>query len=250
MHRRHRVPLGLDATNGSTPFAGRSGCLDPEPFVKNDTHPTSELEAYALGILDPREESRVRAHLAECRCCAAQVTREEDALSRMANALPMSEPSAGLWSRIASRVDGLGRLAGFASRVAALADVSGEQAAGWLDDLGDPGVWQEGPSPQIQLYHLEGGARVHNAIVGFVKMEPGAPFPMHTHAGSESVLVVQGALEDDDGRVYHAGDLAEAPPGSSHAFKAKAGETLLYLVVIEQGVQIGEQWIRPGDPRM
>jgi quercetin dioxygenase-like cupin family protein len=82
-------------------------------------------------------------------------------------------------------------------------------------------------------------------------MPQGAVFPEHKHLGDEAVLVVQGSFEDGvSGRVYRAGDVVRMGAGSSHDFRARPGPALVYLVVLAEGLQIGDAVFGPDDPAM
>lgn len=65
-----------------------------------------------------------------------------------------------------------------------------------------------------------GGERVF-----LTRFAPGARFPHHDHPGGEEVLVLEGALEDEDGH-YPTGTWLRCPPGSAHAPFSAAGCTL------------------------
>lgn len=117
-----------------------------------------------------------------------------------------------------------------------------------LLDVDRDGAWEPGPSPSCLLLHVEGGARVRDAVTGFVRIEPGGDFPEHEHLGDEVVLVLQGAFRDGD-RVVAAGEVARMPAGSAHALEADGDLPLLYLAVIQRGVVIGGTPLLAGDPR-
>jgi anti-sigma factor ChrR (cupin superfamily) len=57
--------------------------------------------------------------------------------------------------------------------------------------------------------------RFGSEYVSLVRWEAGTQFVRHNHAGGEEVLVLEGALEDDEGR-YAAGSWLRNPPGSEH----------------------------------
>lgn len=135
------------------------------------------------------------------------------------------------------------------ARVAELADVSRERAAQLLLALDTPEPWEPGPTPGCLLLHFQGGASRREAITGFVRMEIGAPFPEHEHVGTETVLILQGALLDSDGTEHRAGDEIELAPGTTHSFVTCGTIPLLYLVVAMHGVKFGDIYVGPNDPR-
>ena len=50
------------------------------------------------------------------------------------------------------------------------------------------------------------------------------------------VMVLRGGVVTDDGTTHEAGDLIAMPAGSQHAFRSAPGEELLYLAIVEEGV--------------
>jgi len=165
-------------------------------------------------------------------------------------ALDPEQPSPELFQRLMKSVASTERFAEHADRVASLMDVAVSHARGLLRAIDQAGKWEPGPLDWIQLFHLEGGPKVANAIVGFIRLEPGTVFPPHTHLGEERVLILQGGYEDEDGTVYKAGELVVGAAGDSHFFTAQEGADLIYLVVAEEGLKLGDQIIRAGDPRL
>lgn len=140
----------------------------------------------------------------------------------------------------------------FVRRVAELCDVSREAAQGLLSAVDDAGRWMVGPGPGTEAFHIDAGPSLEGAIVGFIRLEPGAAFPDHTHVGSEDVLVLQGGfvVASDDGDVLvRAGEEAPMPAGSKHAFRALA-EGCLYLGVVRGGLDFGEGLVGADDPRV
>jgi putative transcriptional regulator len=144
-----------------------------------------------------------------------------------------------------------GRFHRFAARVADLLDVSEETARALLDGIGRAESWGDGGVPGVDLYHVEGGPAVANAITGFVRMSAGADFPEHTHLGDEVVLVIQGSFQDGaSGRVHRAGEAVHMPEGTAHGFRVRPGPALVYLVVLQEGLKIGDMVRRADDPDM
>lgn len=91
-----------------------------------------------------------------------------------------------------------------------------------MSDAGEPtlvvdgagGEWRE-RAPGVETLPLyaneKSGERVYLS-----RYAPGASFPHHDHPGGEEVLVLDGALEDEDGH-YPTGTWFRCPPGSAHA---------------------------------
>lgn len=146
---------------------------------------------------------------------------------------PMLAPPARLKRRLMEAVE-RPRYA-FLDRVARLLDLGREQARAALDLIDSPEAW-EAAGQGCWLLHLTPGPTLTNAVVGLVRVQAGTRFPRHVHIGLERVLVLQGSLLDDSGRVSLPGDLVIMPPESAHDFEALPGDDLLYLAVVDEGV--------------
>ena len=158
-------------------------------------------------------------------------------------------PPPELRRRLLAAAELSGRFDRFAPLAAGLLDVDEAAAKVLLDAIGEPSSWHQSLVPGVELYDLEGGPAVAGAIRGFVRMAAGAAFPAHEHLGEEAVLVVQGSFEDGvSGAVHRAGELVRMPSGTRHDFRVRPGPDLVYLVVVQTGVRIGEQIIGPNDP--
>lgn len=169
-------------------------------------------------------------------------------------ALALSEevaPRASLRDAIVGAAKLEGRLDRFAALVAELLDVSEERASALLDGIARPESWTAGPVPGVTLYHVEGGPKVRGMATGFTRMPAGTVFPEHEHLGEETVLVVSGSFEDGvTGRVHRPGDVVRMPAHSAHGFRARPGPALVFLVVLDVGLKIGDLVIGADDPRL
>jgi anti-sigma factor ChrR (cupin superfamily) len=72
----------------------------------------------------------------------------------------------------------------------------------------------------------------------FLRYQPGATLPRHTHAGLEHIFVLAGSQQDERG-VYEAGSMTVNPPGTSHNVSSPNGCIVLVLwerpVIFETG---------------
>ncbi len=151
----------------------------------------------------------------------------------LADALEPIEPSASLKDRLLRSADAAdGRWAPFLDRVAELFDIAAATAREYLSRIADPAHWEAAIAEGIALVHLEGGPRTATADVGFTRVAAGATFPVHTHAGGEQTLVLQGSYRDSDGTLVQPGDLVTMPGGSTHSFEVLPGEDLVFAVVV------------------
>jgi len=169
----------------------------------------------------------------------------EAAFGAISLALPPVSPSPERSTRFYTEIKGSARWFPFIDRLARLFDVAAETAAEFLGRLNSSAGWEEMPFPSAScaLMHLTGGPSTVHADVGFVHLKAGDPFPYHVHLGDEAVLILQGGLKNDDGRIYRAGDLIFDKANSAHQFEALPGEDLYYAVVVQNGVDFpGISW--------
>lgn len=152
---------------------------------------------------------------------------------------PRMTPSAGL--RDAVLAGASDPLSAFAGRVSRLIDVSVERARAMLASIAQPSVWEPGLVEGMALCHLSAGPSLAGAVVGFVRVAPGLRFPRHTHIGEETVMVLQGGLRDETGALWLPGDIVPAAAGSTHTFDAAPDEELIYLAVVQSGVDFGPE---------
>ena len=178
----------------------------------------------------------------------ASETELEALVLAMATASKCDAASDAFRAHLMASLEQTHRFDDLKAQVALLLDVDGEQAARFLLNIDRASTWSPGPIPGVDIYHVEGGPLVEEAVTGFVRLGAGATFPEHEHLGDETVLVLQGALIDSHGRQVRAGEAAPMSAGSRHAFRAVGSAPLIYLAVIQRGVRIGDVEILAGDP--
>ncbi len=196
---------------------------------------------------------RVKRHQAEALPLGTFLEEVSSAEELDALVLPLAAshatPSTRLRERLLASIAREHRFASFEDRFAELADLPTPVASVLLGRVDEKEHWSAAAIPGVELFHFDGGPRVRDAITGFVRMNVGCTFPMHEHAGREFVLILQGALRDDDGEEYLPGDEIEMDPHSSHSFSAVGTTPLLFITIVMKGIIINGQFIPPGDPR-
>ena len=209
-----------------------------------------EIDELVLGMLSEEERARVEKRLASSPEAAAERRAAEETWTALALSLDPVEPAPEVLARLQRSIASTSRFERFVDQLSGFIEVTREKARSLLNGIDEATSWEPGLAPFMELYHLEGGTQMANAIIGFVRLEAGSTFPHHTHLGKELVMSVQGRWEDDDGTLYGPGDVSIKEPGTSHQFTALPGLDLIYLAVVWDGVQIGDVVMRPGDPRI
>lgn len=175
-----------------------------------------------------------------------------EGLEALVSALEPSEiaPSASLRDRLLASATLAGRFDRFSAQVAEFLDVTEARARELLDGIGRDENWTTGLVPDVFLYDIEGGPKVANAITGFIRMSADVPFPEHGHMGHEVSLIIQGSGIDNEGNVWRVGDVVEKTPDQMHGFKARPGPDLVFLVIVQDGIRLGDMVLGPDDPRI
>ena len=206
-------------------------------------HVDDQLPALALGTLPHTERLEVEAHVAGCAHC----TIELQAVSELFTALAMAEEPLAPGPEVRARLlegTASGRLHRFAERTADLLGIAVDRARFWLDRLDEVGVWtplEAAPGGGISYCTPERSLRLEGCAVAFLRIQPGAQFPMHGHMAGERVLILQGGYVDDiSGIEYGPGDIHVALEGTSHSYTGVPGPDCLCLGVVEGKIRMGD----------
>lgn len=205
-------------------------------------HIDEMLHDWFLGTLSDEDAAVVDSHLSDCAECRA-------AFDQHLMLLTASEPAAAPpVKRVLADATSLRRFSRFAAKIADLSDVAIGQANEWLSKIDEAATWTETAMGALELFHIEGGPAVEDAIFGFVKLEGGTPFPEHTHLGREKIFVIQGRLRDENGDVHGPGALVEREAGTTHEIAAEPGVPLIYLNIVHEGLEIFGMQFGPDSP--
>ena len=85
--------------------------------------------------------------------------------------------------------------------------------------------WLDSPFEGIQFKTLYQDDKTGMSTL-LVKMEPGAVVPLHEHTAIEQTYVLEGSLEDDEGKAL-PGDFVWRPGGNIHEAVAPNGALIL-----------------------
>lgn len=191
---------------------------------------------YVLGSMPEDDARQYRLHLAACDACRAEVDLVSEVTGELALLAPAEPPPAELFERTLERVRA-------AEAPCAAPLETDEPAVGqvwkrWRDDSAgaapitylDRGATGFEPTafPGVRARQLFVD-REHQRVTMLVRMDPGAAYPPHRHAGPEDCFVLEGDLDTGDHRM-HAGDFSRAAEGSVHAVQSTRAGCLLLIV--------------------
>jgi putative transcriptional regulator len=140
----------------------------------------------------------------------------------------------------------------FVRRVAELCEINADAARELLVAVNDAGRWIAGMGDGVEAFHIDAGPSLSDAVVGFIRLAPGAVFPEHTHVGAEDVLVLEGAFVlVEGGRVVTVAAGEEAPMAAGARHEARATDAgCLYLGVVRGGLEFDGVVLDKDDPRI
>lgn len=199
------------------------------------------LPLYALGVLDPDEVKLVERALAADPALAAELDSYRNAAHQLVGLVSPVAPPADVKARLLASA-GAGRFERFASRVAAVFDVTIDRARELLGLVERPASW-ETPAPGVGLVHFAGGPACVTADCGFIRITPGCTFPWHTHRGEELSIVLSGTLRNHDGQLLRSGDELVQAPGTQHELTVAGDEPVIFVARAFDGIEVSQ---RPG----
>lgn len=174
------------------------------------------LTLYAFDLLEPEESHQVEEHVACCHTCAAEV----HSLRETAADLPYGRPDLQPHPRVRDRV---------------LANVQGARKGSLEQPL--PGVfvmrqphqeWRKSPYPGVEIKILYVDRETKN-VTSLLKLNPGAKYPAHRHAGVEQCLVLEGKVRIGQ-ILLEPGDFEFAVAGSNHAVVQSDSGCVLMII--------------------
>jgi putative transcriptional regulator len=157
---------------------------------------------YALGSLDACDRVAFEEHLRQgCDVCAEDVRSFTDIANLVGESVPAAPPQQ-LRDRLLFKVSGSPRIPGI------LLEQNGLLIAR-SDELG----WQTmAPGISYKPLHKDAARKYNTSLV---RMEAGAHYPSHHHAGIEELFMLSGDLHVEE-QVMRAGDYCRADSGSIH----------------------------------
>ncbi|MBI4606564.1 MAG: cupin domain-containing protein [Planctomycetes bacterium] len=192
---------------------------------RHDSHhaeaSSTEAALYALGALPPVEARAVEAHAVACDACAAEVRRYREVAAALAQAAgapgvaPPRELRAKLLQRVAAEHHaGSGPATGVQVWKAWSQPPQASPPRGLVLQRAGEGSWEPTELAGVSVKRLRVDVE-RRYVTMLVRMEPGASYPSHQHAGAEECYVLEGDLHVGE-YVLRAGDYQYAEEGSEH----------------------------------
>jgi putative transcriptional regulator len=203
------------------------------------------LPLYALGILESDEVAVVERALAADAALAAELAAYQQTADALGAAIGPVPPPPDIKQRLLASVGG-GRFEAFSGRLARLYDITVDRARELLGLIERPASWVPQIIPGISLVHFEGGRATAAADCGFIRLAPGATFPMHTHLGEEVVTILSGRVHDvTNDRMLGPGDDYVQLEGTHHYKVCVGDEDCIYASRAMNGIEIAGARARP-----
>jgi quercetin dioxygenase-like cupin family protein len=101
-------------------------------------------------------------------------------------------------------------------------------------------AWSPTPFPGIKIKVLYSEPISGMSTVLF-QMDPGAVVPFHEHTGLEQTFMLEGSLEDEEGKAF-SGTYVWRPQGSRHIAVAPNGATFLSMFMRPNHFFSGEKY--------
>lgn len=208
------------------------------------------LHDYLLGNLQDAQSNAVDAHVAQCNACNERLFQVNEEVAELLLSVPAVLPDPPALQRLLDATHTQSRFDALVHRVASMLDLGLDAAQQLLARIDDALAWSPGPIDGTELFHLQTGPGVVGAIAGFVRVRSGQTFPHHKHLGMEHVLILQGAVVGPTDERCAVGTEIQMAAESKHSVLALPGADLIYLVVLQEGLEMFGERMLAADPRI
>jgi putative transcriptional regulator len=184
---------------------------------------SEQAALYSLGLLDEEQARSFRDHLRSgCDQCAAELKSFEQTAALLPLSAPQVAPPAQLRTKLIQRIE--------AQRLASPpADRSVDANLTNLHIVrAQQGSWEPSGIDRVSVKQLYVDP-MQQTVTMLVRMEAGATYPHHRHAGPEQCLVLEGDIRAGE-LVLRAGDYQCAAADSIHETTSSENGCLLLII--------------------
>ncbi len=194
---------------------------------------------YLLGHLSAENDHELRVFLADKNSESVLLECSQE-LENIALSIAEVTPSKELKTTIFADLQATGseKYAGFIKYLMRFFQLPKATITTILDSLNDISApaWDKSPFNGAYLHHFKAGGNHADAHCGLIYLKPGTKISNHEHLGEEKMLVIEGEVIIDDGKIYRSGELAISKKGSSHALQAGDNSAAILAVIANDGV--------------
>jgi len=158
-----------------------------------------------------------------------------DALAALVSvaASDAAEPPSALRARLLASRARPGRYGVFVDRLARLFDLPLPDVEALLTRIESEDAWAPFLVPGTSMIPVDAGPKRTGAIATLVRLQPGAPFPEHTHRGVETMVVVDGGFVEPTTKVeVWRGEEITRNDGTEHSIIGLPGVPCVAAVLI------------------
>lgn len=185
----------------------------------------------ALDILDESERGAFAEKLKEFAELKSELAAVESTIAAIAYTAPPVPIAPDLKNRLFQRIAELPPTPAESANLKPVVTSPTENNAPSLIVRSNDVKWKSYEVPGVSIGKLYIDKKKRE-ITCLMRLEPGVTFPLHRHAASEEVLVLEGDLIVE-GEICHQGDYIRSLPGSIHSSLTEGGCLLLIKTSID-----------------
>ncbi|WP_333321438.1 cupin domain-containing protein [Microcoleus sp. T3_A4] len=185
----------------------------------------------ALDILDESERGAFAEKLKESAELTTELAALESTIAAIAYTAPPVPVAHDLKNRLLQRIAELPPTQAESANLKPIVTSPTENKAPSLIVRSNDVKWKSYGVPGVSFGKLYID-KTNRQITCLLRLEPGVTFPLHRHAASEEVFVLEGDLIVE-GEICHQGDYIRSVPGSIHSSLTQGGCLLLMKTSID-----------------
>lgn len=194
--------------------------------------PENLMAGYLVGELFADERARIDAIMATGAVTPAEAATLE-AVHSIALYTIATRPSPRVRENLLASLTGRMRFLPFLGRVSEFLDLQPDMAQTILTTIDHRVGWTE-DDDGVRTRSIPGGPRLRGASTSLIRAGVGTVLPRPPPATSARLLILAGALRDDDGRLAGVGDQLRRPAGSRYRHEVHGGDEAILLQITRE----------------